>query len=186
MASNVQIANWALAKIGADTITSFTEDSKEARAVNLLYESVRDTVLRDHSWNFATKRISLPSLVSTPAWGYDYEYQLPSDCLRVISIQDDLIAYKIEGRKLVTDSDEINLRYVYRVTDPNEFSPNFIDAFVTRLSAELSYLITQSNTVAGQMFDLYERKLKEAKTLDAKEETPDQIQITPWLDARYF
>jgi hypothetical protein len=99
-------------------------------------------------------------------------------------VQDDLIAYKIEGRKLVTDSANINIKYVYRVTDPNEFSPNFIDSFVTRLSAELSYLITQSNTVAGQMFDLYDKRLKESKTLDAKEETPDQIQITPWLDAR--
>lgn len=184
MASNVQIANWALAKIGADTITSFTEDSKEARAVNLLYDIVRDTVLRDHSWNFATKRATLASLVSTPDWGYAYEYQLPVDCLRIIGVQDDLIAYKIEGRKLVTDNADINIKYVYRVTDPNEFSPNFIDAFVTRLSAELSYLITQSNTVAGQMFDLYDKRLKEAKTLDAKEETPDQIQITPWLDAR--
>lgn len=184
MASNVKIANCALAKIGADTISAFTEDSKEARAINLLYDNVRDTVLRDHSWNFATKRATLPALVSTPDWGYAYEYQLPGDCLRVVGIQDDRVAYKIEGRKLVTDSAAINIKYVYRVTDPNEFSPNFTDAFVTRLSAELSYLITQSNTVAGQMFDLYDKRLKEAKTLDAKEDTPDQIQITPWLDAR--
>lgn len=184
MASNVQIANWSLAKIGADTITSFTEGSKEANAVNLLYDIVRDTVLRDHSWNFATKRTTLAALSDEPDWGYTYQYQLPSDCLRVIGVQDDKIEYKIEGRKLLTDESEIQIRYVYRVTDPNEFSPNYIDAFVTRLAAELAYLITQSNAVASQMFELYERRLRDAKTLDAKEETPDQIQISSWLDVR--
>lgn len=185
MASNITIANWALSKIGADTITAFTEDSKEGRAVNLLYEIIRDTVLRDNAWNFATRRRALARSTSSPEWGYSYKYQLPSDCLRVISIDGVDASYKVEGRFLVTDEEAINLLYIARITDPNEYTASFMDAFATRLAAELSYLITQSNSAAEQLTAQYDRKLAEAKVLDSKEDTPDDYyRDNSWINVR--
>ena len=57
MASEVDICNRALSKLGAARITSLTEDSVNARACNAMYESVRDAELRAHPWNFAMKRV---------------------------------------------------------------------------------------------------------------------------------
>jgi hypothetical protein len=53
MASDVAICNTALNRLGANTITSFTENSKEARLCNAEYEGIRDQVLRSHPWNCA-------------------------------------------------------------------------------------------------------------------------------------
>ena len=59
MASEVQICNLALAKIGDQQITSLTENSKAGRLCNLVYEPLRDATLRAHPWNFAITRETL-------------------------------------------------------------------------------------------------------------------------------
>ena len=51
MNSQVEICNAALLSIGADTITSLTEDSDEAAFMNARFEAVRDAVLRAHPWS---------------------------------------------------------------------------------------------------------------------------------------
>ena len=67
MASEVQICNLALAKIGDQQITSLTENSKAGRLCNLVYEPLRDATLRAHPWNFAITRetLALHSLMNT-------------------------------------------------------------------------------------------------------------------------
>ena len=51
MASVVQICNGALNQLGASTILTLTEDSKNARLCNARFENVRDAVFRHHPWN---------------------------------------------------------------------------------------------------------------------------------------
>ena len=51
MASQVDICNGALNQLGASTIISLTEDSKNARILNQRYEKVRHRVFREHPWN---------------------------------------------------------------------------------------------------------------------------------------
>ena len=101
--SVVQIVNNALVRIGANSITALTENSEAARAANVIYEQVRDATIRDHVWNFAVKRVQLAQDTETPAFEYSYQYALPSDCLRVLQMQEKTMVYKIEGRKLLTD-----------------------------------------------------------------------------------
>ncbi|MGE0231798.1 MAG: ubiquitin-activating E1 FCCH domain-containing protein [Flavobacteriaceae bacterium] len=56
MASNVEIANLALTRIGHDVITSFSASgNKASRWFNTHYETIKKAVLRDHLWNFAIK-----------------------------------------------------------------------------------------------------------------------------------
>ena len=59
MASEVDIANSALNLLGASTISTFTDDSKNARLVNQRYEPVRDRVFRSHAWNCLHKKSSI-------------------------------------------------------------------------------------------------------------------------------
>ena len=51
MASIVDINNAALNQLGASTILSLTEDSKNARICNARYTQIRDAVFRSHPWN---------------------------------------------------------------------------------------------------------------------------------------
>jgi hypothetical protein len=60
------VANMALRKIGAKPITSLditVDTSEEAKAVDAVYDIVRDEVLGTHPWSFAQKRKTLDYLV---------------------------------------------------------------------------------------------------------------------------
>ena len=88
MASVVQICNGALNQLGASTILTLTEDSKNARLCNARFENVRDAVFRHHPWNCLQKRLALPADTETPAWGFTKQFTLPADCLRLLRIFD--------------------------------------------------------------------------------------------------
>ena len=57
MASNVDIVNNALSILGASTISSLTEDTKNARISNQRFENVRNRLFRAHPWNCLIKRV---------------------------------------------------------------------------------------------------------------------------------
>ena len=114
--SEVEIANSALRKIGADRIASLNEDNKRARLCKDAIPLLRQEVLRSHPWNFAIDRIPLAQLTTTPAGGFDFEYALPADVLRVLHISDGTVgdttfhsnrvsihAWSKEGRVLRAD-----------------------------------------------------------------------------------
>ena len=50
MASNVEIANSALTKIGSTRITALTDNVKAAREINAIFELRRDYLLRTHNF----------------------------------------------------------------------------------------------------------------------------------------
>ena len=68
MASTVDICNGALNQLGATTILSLTEDSKNARLCNSRYTQVRDGLFRTHPWNCLQKRVELAADTTAPAW----------------------------------------------------------------------------------------------------------------------
>ena len=169
MASVVEICNSALNQLGASTILSLTENSKNGRLCNSRYETVKDSVLRAHPWNSAIKRQALAADTATPAWGFTKQYTLPSDCLRVLTIQNYESNYKIEGRKILTNDDNVKLIYVARITDPNEMDVLLRETISAALASDLAYAITANATLQQRMADKYQDKLSEARHADASE-----------------
>ena len=104
MASVVDICNVALNQLGATTILSLTEDSKNARLCNQRFTQVRDAVFRSHPWNCLQKRQELAADTIAPAWGFKFAYTLPADCLRLLRILDYDSNYKVEGRKILSNT----------------------------------------------------------------------------------
>jgi hypothetical protein len=186
MASFVEITSNALRLLGDDPITSLTEDSERARLVNALYEEVRDEVIRAAMWNCAKDRQVLASLAATPAFGWSFYHQLPSTCLRVVDVLsgDIRVEHEIEGRKLMTDESSVNLIFLKKITDPNDMDSLFIGAYTAKLAAELAEPITGSRSLAEQMWQLYERKVREARTIDSQEGTVSNLDIQQLVDAR--
>lgn len=188
MPSVVDICNEAMDLLGAATITSLTENSKEARLCNRRFETVRDTVLRAHNWNIAITRKELAKDSASPAFGFTNQFTLPTEpyCLRVISlhtsnVDNDISPYdvqamfKIEGRKVLTDEDTCRIIYIGRVTDTEQYDSLLSSTIAHKLASETAYAITGSTSVAQQTFSLYEARLKEARSMDAIEGKPDRI-----------
>jgi hypothetical protein len=172
MSSQVAICNTALTFLGADRITAITDNNENARRLNAIYDQCLEDVLRAHPWNFAITRVELALLTTTPVYGYDYEFQLPADCLRVIEVNEGtnvLTDYKIEGRKILTNYDEIFIKYIADITDPNQYTSQFIFVLASRLAAELAYPITNNKSTAELATQIYTEKLRIAKETDAQE-----------------
>lgn len=192
MASDVEIVNNALSLIGHDPITALADDTVHARLANRILPQTRDAVLRAHPWNCAMVRQSLAQISPVPDFGWEYHYTLPTDpfCLRALAINDDEEdgipgdVFKVEGRTLLTNVAEVNLRYIKRITDPNEYDSLLYEAISAKLAAKMAYAITGSASKAAEMFELYERLLREARTVDGQEGSPDKQDVSILTDIR--
>lgn len=183
--SKVSICNSALSKLGAERITSLTEDSRTASACNEQFDKLRDEVLAAHPWNFATKRASLAQTSTTPEFDYDLEYQLPSDCLRVIGTNNDYDdPWVVENGKLLTNATEVKIKYIFRNEDVHTYSPNFQEALALRIAADLAYNINQSVTQVELLTNMYERFIKKCRSFDAQEGTPQAYAVDTWTSKR--
>ena len=169
MASVVDICNGALNQLGASTILTLTEDSKNARLCNARYTQVRDSVFRSHPWNCLQKRLQLAADSDAPAWGFTKQYTLPADCLRVLTILDYDADYKIEGRKILTDNSTMKILYISRDEDPNQYDELLRETLSAALAADIAYAVTSSNPTVTNMYNLFQDKLKDARFVDSTE-----------------
>ena len=73
---------------------------------------------------------------------------MPTDpfCLRVLSLDDPDIIFRVEGRKILTDESTIKLKYVGRITDPNAYDTLLIETIAAALAADLAYPLVGSAT----------------------------------------
>lgn len=90
MASELDIANLALAHLGDDaTVSNFNppEGSAQAEHCARFYPIARDSLLEQHDWGFATRRATLSALSYTdPTGEWQYAYALPNLCIKPIEV----------------------------------------------------------------------------------------------------
>ena len=191
MASVVNMCNSALNLLGASTIANLTDDTKNARLCNQRYEPVRNRVFRSHAWNCLHKRVQLAQNSTAPIVEYDHAYALPSDCLRVLKIHNgttDSIAsaldYKLEGRNIVTDIDTVFLIYIALDTDPNNYDTYLRESISHQLAADLCYAITNNATLANQYMTRADERLREARFIDATENSLGTIESSEFTNAK--
>lgn len=190
MASVVGICNRGLQKLGANRISSLTdENSKNARACNACYEDLRDAELRAHSWNFAIDRVSLAADSEAPTFGRTNAFQLPSDFLKLLEPYPEYnynsIEWQVEGGKIYTDDTApLNIRYIKKITNPDLMDPLFREALATKIAFELCEEITQSNTKKEALRQDYKMAISVARKANAIERVALILPEDEWLSAR--
>ena len=103
------IANLALSNLGEARIQSLTENSGRARACSARIESCIETVLRMNVWNSALERVLLTQIES-PVFGWNYTYQLPSDCIKVVEVEP-ISKYMVEKKNILSNETSLYLLY---------------------------------------------------------------------------
>lgn len=198
MASVIQIANRALTKLGSNRITSLSDDVKAARSISSCFEDLRDDEMRMSRWQFAMKRVTLAALADAPTFGYQYQYALPADFLRLDMINDqypsavmdnyintEVLDYTIEGNNILTDIDApLKLRYIARIEDPNEWDVNFREMLASRIAAEICEDLTQSDTKKQAAWNDYKRAKTNAIRIGAIEKPPSVPPDNSWVISR--
>jgi hypothetical protein len=187
MADETSICNLALAKLGVSPIMALTDDSKQAQFCSRFYAQTRDEVLQSHRWNFSMKREVLNRLATPPLFGWQYAYQLPADCLRVIQLngyepKDRYGLFSVERGQLLTDDEVAEIRYIARVEDGSFYHPLFVHALATMLASRLAGPLTGSRNVPQELLQEYEAITgPRAKLADAFEDR--LVRKMPWVDS---
>ena len=185
--SDVEICNLALIGLNANTIIALDGTTEESRKCLAVYARVREQVLCAHPWNFAIARVALSALSDAPLFDYDYAFQIPTECLRVIKSDLDVNGYAWvrEGDQILANDSAIKIKYIKRITDPNLFSADFIAAFAARLESDLAYPITGNADLAKAKYAVYTEKLRLAKATNSQEgRSLEAFESDAWLNSR--
>ncbi len=194
--SNTSICNMALGKIGAKRINDFddtSEDSTVAIQCRLHFEQTRDSLIRFHSWRFARARKTLSQDTVTPDFEWNFQYFLPNDFMLMRSIFEDKFSdsnfqnYALEDDLLLTNDEEMEIRYVKKVTDPAKFDPLFVEVLILQLALKLI------GPLAGGAARLQKTLQEELKAImpsvlaiDGQEtNTAGRAESSTWNDARF-
>ena len=92
--------------------------------------------------------------------------------------------YVIEGRLLLTDSGAINIKYLARINDPNQFDALFIEAYEARMAAEFAFALSGNRSLTETAWVLYRDKISEARSIDSQEGTPEEMQFDSLVNVR--
>ncbi|UFN47961.1 hypothetical protein LPC08_18370 [Roseomonas sp. OT10] len=184
--SALVLCSRVLLRIGAQPVASFEEGTAEAEVAANLYPGTRDALLAAHPWSFATGQMVLPRLLDVPVDGTGAAFQLPANCLRILSagtLRGRGLDYRIHEKRLHADTDRVVLTYLFR-PDESAFPPHFAAALVARLAAEFCIPLTDSTARAEMLQRLAGSEFREARLTDSQQHTIQAIEGFPLIDVR--
>lgn len=184
--SKVSLCSNALIRLGAKGISDLNEDNDRAR-LTVLYDNLRDSLLRSHVWNCAVKRVILSPSTNLPEFGFSNQFLLPDDWLRTLQVGEkyDGIDYKLESGYIMADTDSVYLRYIFRNTVEATWDAMLIEGMELTLAHAFAYPITQSTASKQDARDELVRFLKTAMAVDGVEEPSEQFGDSYLISARH-
>lgn len=198
MSAPIDIVNRALSKLGEAHISSLDDSVKSATLAKSMYDNLRDAEISSHAWHFAKSRQMLPALAEKPSFGWNFQYLLPADNLRVLEagpwpqpvtadfIGGDAASFTMEGRHILSNhGPRLRLIHLRRVTDTTLYPPVFIETLAARLAAEMCESITGSTSKKEAAWNEYRGALSEARRINALGLPPQMIQDDSWIVTRH-
>ncbi len=195
--SNTSICNQALGKLGSKRINNFndgTESSPQAIQCRLHFDPTRDALIRSYSWRFARARTVLSQDTEDPSGDeWDNQFILPTDFLAMRSIyegrfsDENFRSYALEGQRLLTNDDTMEIRYVKKVTDASKFDPLFVKVLVLLLADEfIGPLAGGDARIQKKIDSTLDKLMPSVRALDGQEtNTAGRIESGTWNDARF-
>tara|TARA_R100001530_G_scaffold134684_1_gene110050 strand:+ start:1189 stop:1818 length:630 start_codon:yes stop_codon:yes gene_type:complete len=176
------IANLALSNLGEARIQSLTENSSRARACSARIDGVLETVLRMAVWNSALER-KLLTQIDAPLFGWNYTFQLPSDCIKVVEVEP-VSKFHVEKRNILSNETTLYLLYVATPTDTNNLDSLLAEAIAMKLAVEVAETLTSKEGLKQEMAQKYFLALQEARSANSRDKTPEHRERSSWLDAK--
>lgn len=148
-----------------------------------------------------------------PPWNYEYSY--PSDCLQARYVMPTLAAtggqvpgtvpvqsvasapvYFLVGSDtdasgndtniILTNQPQAILVYTKRITNPQLFGPDFVDAFAYYLASRICVTLTGDKALAQGMFSAADRLVKAAQTSNGNEGITVIDSVPDWIRVRGY
>lgn len=202
MATEISLANVALTICGAGggRITSRADNNKYARAVDAVFDHVRDVCQSMANWHFCLSRITLAA--TTAQDGYTYAYIIPSDTLRLVEIRENWVGVPLLGARYISEIDsdfvieenrvlltnfapDLKVRVTKRVENVALWGPLFCDYFAQMLAVYIFEDVSRGGAAKLQEIkDNRDKALVMARNNNAIQEAPQETEDTSWILAR--
>jgi hypothetical protein len=195
--SITSICNQSLARFGGKRISDYDDASAtqvEAIQCRLHYEQTAKALMRSHWWRFAKDRVQLSGTGATPICQWDYAYHLPSDFLRAYLVYDGTnevggdseYDYELEGKKLLTNEDEVFLKYIQYVVSPADWDPLFTELMILWLARKLVIPISQDWKIKADIDRDIAVLMPRIRSMDRNESYHvGRVSLRTWREARY-
>ena len=173
------ICSQALTKVGADTITSFSDGTHESNVCSVMYDTIKKSLLYYTFWNFAIDKQQLNKLSETPTdKKFTSAHTLPGDVIRIKAVIDQNglpnYTYRKEGQKIFSSLDTVILEYVQNMDETNMPS-FFVEALVTKIATEINEAITGNGALTNRLANDFQQKLRASRIADGQENPPQNI-----------
>lgn len=211
--SKVKIGNMALSNIGArSSIEDLTENTAEARQINLWYDFARGEALEAFDWSFARRRLTLALHADDPpdgVWGFRYQY--PADALVMRFLQSpsnaastdtifqawdtettagNAVPYVIEiddakeSKTILTNLEDAIGVYTFDLETTSLFSKLFIQTLAANLGFHIAMALTGKSDIRKEQYDRFLELLTFAPAANANEEVPKAPREAEWIRGR--
>lgn len=195
----IELCNQALRLIGAETITSFDEQSDLAQTCSILFDDTILALQAVYPWRFSLAKQQLSRLTDAPLNEWTYAHALPPDRLTLRQIFATasagalpVAAYEVFGTRVLSDHPDLWADYQV-ATDPATWPPYFRNLARHALAAVLAVPVAESADRA----ELYDRLaygtpaegrvgglMGQARRLDSQQQPPQALVDFPLITAR--
>jgi hypothetical protein len=186
--SKFDICNKALVLVGANIISSFTQNSTESIVANQLYESTLEDLLTRCRWRFATKQVQLSKNTDNPDARYESSYALPGDAFMIhtVTVSDNVIIYDRYGQNIFTNTTSSDIVIADYTFQPSEsiFPPYFKQALVFELASLFAGSIVRNDQLSIMYEARASRQLSVAKSIDAQAQTTKRVDVNRFRNTR--
>lgn len=125
-----------------------------------------------------------------PGDDWDYVYDLPSDCLRVLGVMDNNWSesthnkWERVARRLYTDQEYAGIRYISRETTVTRWDTELCQAIAACLAYKLATRVTKLGVSTGELFQEYRLALLEARGKDQEGASDGPQPAELWVNQR--
>jgi hypothetical protein len=173
-ASWLQICNRALARLSAIELTDIDEGTANASFCKTFLPEAVEEVLAQYGWTCCRKRLRIEPLAERPAFGWEYQFPMPNDYVRLVEIWGGggtlgKHEYQAERGKILANFRELRLVYIAQPDEAVLLSPGVRKAVEVTLAFLLTTAITSSEQLAARLSAERAEAVERARTEDAQE-----------------
>jgi|DEB0MinimDraft_6_1074348.scaffolds.fasta_scaffold00861_13 hypothetical protein len=186
--SKTSIANVAALALGNEPLQDIGEDSDFAILANNRFDYCLGAVARMHEWTCLTKRVILSPLTDSPEFDWDYQFVLPSDLIKILSVKDEqlnLLKYEPQGSKILSDYNVIYLKYIHTPTALGIVDHLFAEALGYYIAKDLAFKVTRDDKIVQMIESKFQRAMQQAKKEDFNENDKQMVKPDRLMSARH-
>lgn len=162
-----ELCNRALSFIGCKKITSLDGTEKEAVICKQVVDNCIEKILSEHDWCSALSYTTLPRLLKTPPFKYQYVYALPSDYVKLVEIS--IKDYERCGREIFTNAEKIELKYMKMPSNTETLDIWVEDTIIFYIASEIASPLLGKDKRVELAYNRYKQQLFEAISRDQGE-----------------